>query len=105
MKSILFFIIPLIVYTVINNAVDDLFWPYFLVLLIAFVIFQLARLRYPKDAVPLPAKITQAAFYVLTVAFIFRDQFLSPLIINVLLGLTIGLVIAEILQSKKQPSA
>lgn len=104
MKSLLFYIIPLVVYTIVNNTVDNLYWPHFLLLLLSFVVFQLARIRYPKDKVPATAKVAQAAFYVLTVAIIFRDQFLEPLIVNVLLGITIGLVIIEIAQGKKQAS-
>ena len=104
MKSVLFYFIPLLIFAVINNAVASLSWPHYLVLLLAFLVFQLARIRYPKDALPTIAKITQAAFYILTVATIFRDQFLSPLIINVLLGITLGLVIVEIIQTKKKPS-
>lgn len=102
MNSILFYIIPLIVYAIVNNTVDNLYWPHFLVLLLSFIVFQLARLRYPKDKLPSSAKVAQAAFYVLTVAFIFRDQFLDPLIINILLGIAIGLVIMEIMQGRKQ---
>lgn len=104
MNSVLFYIIPLIIYAVVNNTVDNLYWPHFLVLLVSFVIFQLARVRYPKDKIPTTAKIAQGAFYILTVAFIFRDQFLEPLIINVFIGITIGLVIIEIMQGKKQAS-
>ncbi|WP_223632544.1 hypothetical protein [Planococcus sp. 4-30] len=104
MKSVLFYFIPLLVFAVINNVVSALSWPHYLVLLLAFLVFQLARIRYPKDALPTIAKITQAAFYILTVATIFRDQFLSPLIINVLLGITLGLVIVEIIQTKKKPA-
>ena len=105
MKSVLFYFVPLAVFAVVNNLVDRLYWPYFLILLLAFLMFQLARLRYPKDTVPPVAKITQMVFYILTVAFIFRDQYLDPLIINVLLGVTLGIVIVEILQYKKKPSA
>nr|WP_316046513.1 hypothetical protein [Planococcus glaciei] len=47
-------------------------------------------------------KISQAIFYILTVAFIFRDQYLDPWIINVLLGVTLGIVIVEIMQYKKK---
>lgn len=105
MKSVLFYFIPLGVFAVVNNLVDRLYWPYYLVLLLAFLVFQLARLRYPKDAVPPIAKVTQAIFYILTVAFIFRDQYLNPLLINVLLGITLGIVIVEIMQYRKKPSA
>ncbi|MGH2317696.1 hypothetical protein ACRC6Q_07990 [Planococcus sp. SE5232] len=104
MKSVLFYFIPLLIFAVINNAVAALSWPHYLVLLLAFLVFQLARMRYPKDALPTIAKTTQAAFYILTVATIFRDQFLSPLLINVLLGITLGLVIVEIIQTKKKPA-
>ncbi|ANU10751.1 hypothetical protein A1A1_09886 [Planococcus antarcticus DSM 14505] len=104
MKSVLFYFIPLLIFAVINNTIAVLSWPHYLVLLLAFLVFQLARLRYPKDGIPPIAKITQAAFYILTVATIFRDEFLSPLIINVLLGVTFGLVIAEIIQTKKKPA-
>lgn len=104
MKSVLFYFIPLLIFAVVNNAVSVLSWPYYLVLLLGFLVFQLARMRYPKDAIPPIAKITQAAFYILTVATIFRDEFLNPLIINVLLGITFGLVLAEIFQTKKKPS-
>lgn len=104
MKSVLFYFIPLLIFAVVNNTVAVLTWPYYLVLLLAFLVFQLARMRYPKDAIPPIAKITQAAFYILTVATIFRDQFLDALIINLLLGITFGLVIVEISQTKKKPS-
>ena len=104
MNSVLFYIIPLVIYAIVNNSVDNLYWPHFLLLLASFVIFQLARVRYPKDKIPTTAKVTQGAFYILTVAFIFRDQFLEPLLINVFLGITIGLVIIEIMQGKKQVS-
>ncbi|ANU28204.1 hypothetical protein [Planococcus versutus] len=103
MKSLLFYFIPLLVFAVVNNFVSVFSWPHYLVLLIAFLIFQLARTRYPKDAIPFIAKITQAVFYILTVATIFRDQFLTPLLINVLLGVTLGFVIVEILQTRKKP--
>ena len=103
-KSVLFYFIPLLVFAVINNVVEILSWPYYLVLLVAFLVFQLARIRYPKDAIPPIAKITQAAFYILTVATIFRDQYLDPLIINILLGIALGLVIIELLQTKKKPA-
>src|SRR5690606_15527490 len=103
-KSVLFYFIPLLVFAVINNVVEVLSWPYYLVLLVAFLVFQLARIRYPKDAIPPIAKITQAAFYILTVATIFRDQYLDPLLINVLLGVTLGLVIIELLQTKNKPA-
>lgn len=102
MNSILFYLIPLFVYAVVNNIVDNLYWPHFLVLLLSFIVFQLARLRYQKDRIPSTAKIAQGAFYVLTVAFIFRDQFLEPLFINIFLGITAGLVIMDIMQGKKQ---
>lgn len=103
-KSVLFYFIPLLIFAVINNVVEILSWPYYLVLLVAFLVFQLARIRYPKDAIPPIAKITQAAFYILTVATIFRDQYLDPLLINVLLGVALGLVIIELLQTKKKPA-
>lgn len=103
-KSVLFYFIPLLIFAVINNVVEILSWPYYLVLLVAFLVFQLARIRYPKDAIPPIAKITQAAFYILTVATIFRDQYLDPLIINILLGIALGLVIIELLQTKKKPA-
>lgn len=103
-KSVLFYFIPLLVFAVINNVVEVLSWPYYLVLLVAFLVFQLARIRYPKDAIPPIAKITQAAFYILTVATIFRDKYLDPLLINVLLGVALGLVIIELLQTKKKPA-
>lgn len=103
-KSVLFYFIPLLVFAVINNVVEVLSWPYYLVLLVAFLVFQLARIRYPKDAIPPIAKITQAAFYILTVATIFRDQYLDPLLINILLGIALGLVIIELLQTKKKPA-
>ncbi|SDH13591.1 hypothetical protein SAMN04487975_10347 [Planococcus glaciei] len=105
MKSVLFYFIPLAMFAAVNNLVDRLYWPYYLVLLLAFLVFQLARVRYPKDAVPPIAKISQAVFYILTVAFIFRDQYLDPWIINVLLGVTLGIVIVEIMQYKKKPSS
>lgn len=104
MKSLLFYVIPLLIFAVINNTIAVLTWPYYLVLLLAFLVFQLGRTRYPKDALPAIAKTSQVAFYILTVATIFRDQFLSPLLINVLLGVTIGVVIVEIIQTKKKPS-
>ena len=103
-NSVLFYVIPLIVYVIVNNTVDNLYWPHFLLLLVSFVVFQLARIRYPKDKIPTTAKVSQGAFYVLTVAIIFRDQFLDPLIVNVLLGITIGAVIFEIAQGKKKAS-
>ncbi|WP_224076892.1 hypothetical protein [Planococcus chinensis] len=99
----LFYFIPLAMFAAVNNLVDRLYWPYYLVLLLAFLVFQLARVRYPKDAVPPIAKVSQAIFYILTVAFIFRDQYLDPWIINVLLGITLGIVIVEIMQYKKKP--
>lgn len=105
MKSILFYLIPLAIFVAINNFIDNLFWPYYIVLLLAFLAFQLARLRYPKNELPMTAKLAQAAFYILTVAVIFRDQFLSVSVINILLGLTLGLVIVDLLVSKKQPSS
>ncbi|MDN7243994.1 hypothetical protein [Planococcus shenhongbingii] len=105
MKSVLFYFVPLIVYAMINNLVERLYWPYYVALLLAFLGFQLARLRYPKDAVPPIAKITQGIFYILTVAFIFRDQYLNPLMINVLLGITLVIVIVEIMQYRRKPSA
>lgn len=101
MKSLLFYFIPLVVFAISNHFVAVFSWPHYLVLLIAFLMFQLARTRYPKDALPAIAKITQAAFYILTVATIFRDQFLSPAVINVLLGITLGLVLVELYQTKK----
>lgn len=104
MKSNLFYFLPMLVYVLVNNFITNFSWPYFLILLLGFVVFQLARLRYPKDAIPATAKATQASFYLLTVAIIFRDQFLDPLIVNVLLGLTFGLVLMEIFQNKKEPS-
>ena len=104
LHSVLFYFVPIVIYLVVNNIVDNLYWPHFLVLLLSFLMFQLVRVRYPKDGVPLYAKVTQAAFYVLTVAFIFRDQYLNPQIINILLAVTIGLVIAEIMQNRKKPS-
>lgn len=104
MKSLLFYLIPLVIFAVINNTVASFSWPHYLVLLLAFLMFQLARMRYPKDAIPPIAKITQAVFYILTVATIFRDQFLSPFLINVMLGITLGFVISEIIQTKKKPS-
>lgn len=104
LQSVLFYIVPIVIYLLVNNLVANLYWPHFLVLLLSFLMFQLARVRYPKDAVPLYAKVTQAAFYVLTVAFVFRDQYLNPLIINILLAVTIGLVLAEIMQNRKRPS-
>ncbi|WP_237146530.1 hypothetical protein [Planococcus halocryophilus] len=90
-------------FAVINNVFSVFSWPHYLVLLLAFLVFQLARTRYPKDAIPFIAKLTQAAFYILTVATIFRDQYLNPLIINVLLGVTFGFVIVEIMQTRKKP--
>ncbi|ANU13239.1 hypothetical protein B481_3420 [Planococcus halocryophilus Or1] len=103
MKSLLFYFIPLMLFAVINNVFSVFSWPHYLVLLLAFLVFQLARTRYPKDAIPFIAKLTQAAFYILTVATIFRDQYLNPLIINVLLGVTFGFVIVEIMQTRKKP--
>nr|WP_316046512.1 hypothetical protein [Planococcus glaciei] len=48
MKSVLFYFIPLAMFAAVNNLVDRLYWPYYLVLLLAFLVFQLARVRYPK---------------------------------------------------------
>lgn len=104
MKWVLFYLIPLLVFAMVNNLVAELSWPHYLVLLLAFLTFQLARMRYPKDAIPAIAKITQAAFYILTVATIFRDEFLDPLIINVLLAVTLAIVIVEFIQTQKKPA-
>lgn len=104
MKSLLFYFIPLLVFAIVNNVVTSMAWPHYLALLLAFLVFQMARLRYPKDGVPRIAKITQAAFYILTVATIFRDEFLSPLAINIMIGVTLGIVIVEIIQTKKKPA-
>ncbi|MDN7241055.1 hypothetical protein QWY14_04595 [Planococcus sp. N028] len=104
MKPILFYSIPLLVYIIINNSVADLSWPYFLILLLSFVLFQMAKLRFPKDAIPFLTKVTSGVFYITTVAFIFRDPFLNPLVINILLGITIGLAISDLRQSPKQRS-
>jgi hypothetical protein len=104
MKTILFYSIPLVVYLVINNFIANLTWPYFLILLLSFLLFQLAKLRFPKDAIPTVAKLTNGVFYVTTVAFALRDQFLNPLVINVLLAIAIGLAIIDLLQTKKEPS-
>ncbi|MGO1060042.1 hypothetical protein ACTL32_12985 [Planococcus sp. FY231025] len=105
MKSVLFYLVPLAVFALVNNLVDRLYWPWFVTLLLAFLMFQLARLRYPKDGVPPIAKASQAFFYILTVAFIFRDQYLDPFIINLLLGVTLGIVIVELMKHRKKPSA
>lgn len=104
MNSLLFYFVPLLVFGVINNFIGQFSWPYYLVLLLAFLMFQLARLRYPKDAVPGIAKISQGLFYLLTVAIIFRDQYLNVTLVNVLIGITLGVVIVEILQNRKKPS-
>lgn len=104
MNSLLFYFVPLIVFGAVNNFVGQFSWPYYVVLLLAFLMFQLARLRYPKDAVPAIAKISQGMFYLLTVAIIFRDHYLNAAIINVLIGITLGVVIVEILQNRKKPS-
>lgn len=105
MKSVLFYFIPLAVFASVNNFVDRLYWPWFVTLLLAFLMFQLAKLRYPKDGVPGIAKASQAFFYILTVAFIFRDQYLDAFIINILIGLTLGIVIVEIKKNREKPSA
>ncbi len=88
----------------VNNSVTSLDWPHLLVLLLSFLMFQLARVRYPKGNVPLYAKMTQTVFYVATVAFLFRDQYVNALIINLLLGATSVLVLIEILKNRKKPS-
>ncbi|TWT28368.1 hypothetical protein [Planomicrobium sp. CPCC 101110] len=105
MKYIMFYSIPLAVFLLINNAVGQLSWPYFLVVLLSFLLFQMGRLRFPKGA-PLPpaTKLANAAFYAATVAFALRDRFLDPLVINLLIGITIVLVIADMRQVKKEPS-
>lgn len=105
MNSVLFYFVPLLVFGIINNFIGQFSWPYYLILLLAFLMFQLARLRYPKNDVPAIAKISQGLFYVLTVAVIFRDQYLNVLLINLLIGITFGVVIVEILQNRKKPSA
>ncbi|PSL41918.1 hypothetical protein B0H99_101164 [Planomicrobium soli] len=105
MKPTLFYSIPLLVYIVVNNGVAYLTWPYFLIVLLSFLLFQMARLRFPKGAIlPLTAKMTNAAFYITTVAFAFRDQFLSPTTVNTLIGITICFAIADLRQTKKEPS-
>ena len=104
LTAIFFYSIPLLVYIIINNLIADLTWPYFLILLLSFVLFQLAKLRFPKDAIPFITKLTNGVFYITTVAFIFRDQFVNPLVINILLGITIGLAVIDLKQTKKQPA-
>lgn len=104
MKSILFYSIPLFVYLLINNLVTHLSWPYFLILLLSFLLFQFGKLRFPKDALPPITKMTNGVFYVMTVAFAVRDQFLNPLVINILLAITVILAIIDLRQTKKEPS-
>lgn len=104
MNSLLFYFVPLLIFGVINNLIGEFSWPYYLVLLLAFLMFQLAQLRYQKNAVPGIAKISQGLFYVLAVATIFRDQFLNVTLVNVLIAITLAAVIVEILQNRKKPS-
>ncbi|CEG22663.1 hypothetical protein BN1080_01596 [Planococcus massiliensis] len=104
MNSLLFYFIPLIIFGVINNWIEQFSWPYYLVLLLAFLLFQLARLRYPKDAVPGIAKISQGLFYALTVAIILRDKYLDAALVNVLIAFTLVAVLVEISQNRKKPS-
>ncbi|MGI2327004.1 hypothetical protein [Planococcus sp. YIM B11945] len=106
MKFVLFYFIPLVVYIVLNNAIDQMSWPYFILVMASFLLFQMTRLRFPKDApLPFTTKLANWGFYALTVAFVFRDQFLNPLIVNVGIGITVGLVIIDLFQTKKELSS
>ncbi|TWT01008.1 hypothetical protein [Planomicrobium sp. CPCC 101079] len=105
MKYAFFCSIPLIIYILINNLVAHLSWPYFLLVLLSFLLFQMARLRFSRGAVLPPiTKLNNGAFYATTVAFALRDQFLNPLVINLLIGITVCLTIADLRQTKKEPS-
>jgi hypothetical protein len=106
LKYVLFYSIPLLVYILINNLIASLTWPYFLLVLLSFLLFQMARLRFPKGAaLPIISKAASAAFYVTTVAFALRDQFLQPLAINILLAITACFAVIDLRQTKKEPSA
>lgn len=96
MKTLVFYFVPLAVYAAVNNFVEAIAWPHYLVLLFAFLAFQLGRLRYPKDAVPPAAKVTQAVFYALAVAVIFRDKYLDTGLVNLLVILTTVFVLVEL---------
>ncbi|MDN5710623.1 MAG: hypothetical protein L0G95_14360 [Planococcus sp. (in: firmicutes)] len=106
MKTLLLYLVPLIVYALMNNLVNDSFtWPQYLILLFAFLAFQLGRLRYPKNEVPPAAKVTQAVFYVLTVAIIFRDKYLDAGLVNLMIALVAVFVIVEWIIAKPQQKA
>lgn len=103
MKTLLFYFLPLAVYAGVNNWVqEELTWPYYLILLFAFLLFQLGRLRYPKNALPKAAKVTQAVFYALAVMMIFRDQFLDAGLVNLMIVLATVFVVVELFVTKPQ---
>lgn len=105
MKTLLFYFLPLAAYAGVNNWIkEDLTWPYYLILLFAFLLFQLGRLRYPKNDMPKAAKVTQAVFYVLAVMMIFRDQFLDAGLVNLMIVLTTVFVVVELMITKPQPN-
>ncbi|MBT2582096.1 hypothetical protein J7E21_04690 [Planococcus sp. ISL-109] len=106
MKTLLFYFLPLAIYAAVNNGVsEDLSWPYYLILLLAFLMFQLGRLRYPKNAVPPAAKVTQAVFYVLAVAMIFRDKYLDAGLVNLMIVLATVFVVVELFITKPQQNS
>lgn len=102
-KTLLFYFVPLAVYAAVNNGIsNELSWPYYLILLLAFLMFQLGRLRYPKNAIPPAAKVTQAVFYGLAVVMIFRDKYLDASLVNLMVVLATVFVIVELVIAKPQ---
>lgn len=102
-KTLLLYFLPLAVYAAINNMISgNLAWPHYLILLFAFLMFQLGRLRYPKNAVPPAAKVTQAVFYALAVMMIFRDKYLDAGLVNLMIVLSAVFVVVELIIAKPQ---
>lgn len=98
------YIIPLLIYMILNNAVEEFSLVYYLLMIAAFFAFRLAKLRYPRNVYPWTARAAQFSFYALTITLLLRDRYFDGMIVNGLLVLTLLFVLLDLLLPKKEHS-
>ncbi|AQQ55095.1 hypothetical protein [Planococcus lenghuensis] len=104
MKYSWLYILPLLIYALLNNTVEAFSLVYYLLLVAAFFAFRLAKLRYPRNVYPWTARAAQLSFYATTIALLLRDRFFDALIVNGLLALTLLFVLLDLFLPKKEQS-
>ncbi len=102
MKFSLLYVIPLVIYLLLNVYTETFSLITYIIILSAFFAFRLSRLRYPRNVYPWTARAAHVSFYALTVALMLRDRLFSEALVNGLLAVTLLFVILDLAMPAKK---